>query len=189
MRRVEIRGMNTDRAKEILGWMSLQEVDWLAEQASKRSQVVEIGSYLGRSTRALADNTCGRVYAIDTWKNADRHPFGPPPVLCEEDWCWQGFLRNVRDLIPEKLEVRRRKSIDAAFELYREGKRFDMIFIDGSHEYGDVVSDIVVWEPLLAPGGLICGHDFTAKHPGVYEAVRNAYSGRFKVYDTIWYAA
>ena len=135
--------MKTERASEILGWMSLQELEWLAEKSAKYCQAVEIGSYLGRSTRALADNTCGRVYAIDTWRNADVHPFmRAPKHMLDPDWCWQGFLRNVKDLIPDRLEVRRRKSLDAALEFAGEDRKFDLIFIDGSHEYEDVKHDI-----------------------------------------------
>lgn len=183
--------MNIERAGEILGWMSHPELNWLAEQSSKRPNVVEIGSYLGRSTRVLADNSCGRVYAIDTWRDADSHPFmglsGRRGSL-EEDWMWYGFLRNVRDLIPAKLEVRRRKSLDAAVELAAEGKRFDLIFIDGGHEYEQVKADIEAWRPVLNTSGMMCGHDFTGKHPGVYRAVRELIPS-FKVFDTIWYAA
>lgn len=177
------------RAEELLGWMDPEELIWLGEQASKRSQVVEIGCFLGRSTRALADNAIGRVFAIDTWRDADRHPLmRTPAIMMEEDWCWQGFLRNVQDLIPDRLEVRRRKSLDAAQELAAEGKRFDLIFIDAAHDYQSVKDDIQAWKPLLNDGGLLCGHDFTGKHAGVLQAVREMVV-RFKVFDTIWYAA
>jgi predicted O-methyltransferase YrrM len=178
-----------ERATQVLGWMSHTELAWLAEQASKRSQVVEIGSYLGRSTRALADNSCGRVYAIDTWRNADVHPYmRVPPFMLGEDWCWNAFLRNVGDLIPDRLEVRRRQSAQAALEFAGEGRTFDLIFIDGAHDYQSVKEDIQAWRPLLKDGGLLCGHDFIAKHMGVVEAVREEVK-EFEVMDTIWCAA
>ena len=168
--------------------MSELELRWLAQQASKHANVVEIGSFLGRSTRALADNSCGRVYAIDTWRDAPPHILVPKRVNQEPDWCWQAFLYNVKDLIPDRLEVRRRKSMDAACELDAEGKQFDLIFIDGAHDYTSVASDILTWKLLLKEGGLLCGHDFNPQEPGLVKAVRELVPS-FKVFDTIWYAA
>ncbi len=181
--------LKLERAGEIIGWMSSVELAWLAEQASNRERVVEIGSFLGRSTRALADNASGRVFAIDTWRDADPHPLMERyRNRLHDGWCYEGFLNNVRDLIPSKLEVRRRKSLDAAKELAEEGKKFDLIFIDGAHDRDSVLADIEAWTPLLADGGLMAGHDFCGNHPGVYQAVRQAFQ-KITVVDTIWIAA
>lgn len=172
--------------------MGRQELDWLAEQAAAHESIVEIGCFLGRSTRAFADNTPGRIMAIDTWRDADAHPFvghrSRPDVWLSEDWLFEGFLHNVSDLIPDKLEVRRRKSLAAAQELAAEGKRFDLVFIDAAHDYENVKADILAWRPLLNPDGLLCGHDFTSKHPGVIQAVRELLPNK-QLVDTIWYAA
>ena len=59
--------LKLDKALSIPGWMTVTEFCWLAEQATKHLRIVEIGSYLGRSTRALADNTPGWVLAVDDW--------------------------------------------------------------------------------------------------------------------------
>jgi predicted O-methyltransferase YrrM len=37
---------------------------------------------------------------------------------------------------------------------------FDLIFIDGAHDYFSVVNDIRVSLRGLKPGGILCGHDF-----------------------------
>jgi hypothetical protein len=48
--------------------MSIGELRFLAEHANKSKVIIEAGSYLGRSTRALADNTTWScIHAVDPW--------------------------------------------------------------------------------------------------------------------------
>ena len=42
----------------------------------------------------------------------------------------------------------------------------EAIFVDGCHLYECVDSDLKIWLPKLAPGGLVCGHDFSPQWPG-----------------------
>ena len=84
-----------EKALAIDGWMSPAELQWLAEQAIKHYRIVEIGSHLGRSTRALADNTPGTVYAVDTW-------YGPMDIsipIWEREKIYDQFLANMNGLI------------------------------------------------------------------------------------------
>lgn len=55
-------------------------------------------------------------------------------------------------------------------------EQFDVIVLDGGHEYKQVRSDLSVWPDLLSPGGILFVHDYDAKdapihHPGVKQAV------------------
>ena len=38
----------------------------------------------------------------------------------------------------------------------------DIVFIDGNHEYDAVKSDLAHWYPLVASGGILCGHDYSS---------------------------
>lgn len=178
--------LKLDKALAIPGWMSIMELAWLAEQATKHSRIVEIGSYLGRSTRALADNTPGWVLAVDDWK-------GPRDAQHDKD-LFKKFNENMMDecydesFVPSE-NVRTLQCDHESVEPSQiEGNTngFDMIFLDGSHEYEDVKRDIGKWLPFLEKGGLICGHDFSDEYPSVQQAVKESFSS-FAAFDTIWF--
>lgn len=151
-----------DKALRIPGWMSLEELEWLADTANRYIKIVEIGSYLGRSTRAMADNTPGWVIAIDDWK-------GPRDVLLEDrSTLYEQFMQNMNGLIESgKVIALRQDHGQAPPERFVEAP--DMVFIDGSHEYADVKRDISFWKPKVVAGGMICGHD--VNFPGVKQAI------------------
>jgi predicted O-methyltransferase YrrM len=46
--------------------MADDELLWLARVARGCQRIVEVGSYQGRSTRALADHCPGVVFCVDT---------------------------------------------------------------------------------------------------------------------------
>ena len=164
--------MNLDAAKAITnGFMADDELKWLASAAMKHRRIVEIGSWTGRSTRALTDNTPGVVYAVDTWEGCPNGDL--KDILAEkgEEWAFEEFQRNMQGV--KNLRVFQMTSAAASVTL-RPFDPFDMIFIDGSHDYKSVRTDLVCWLPLLAVNGLICGHDYTLTRPhcaGVKQAV------------------
>jgi hypothetical protein len=158
------RNSNIGKAAQIDGWMSIPELSWLAAQASMHSRIYEIGSWKGRSTRALADNTHGFVWAVDTWQGSAEHQ-GMADL--EDDALFGAFKANVADLT-NVVDIRH-ESLMAAENVAETGPRPDMVFIDGSHDYENVKADIQAWKPLLMKDGLLCGHDYS--WPGVRQAV------------------
>src|SRR5579872_1226425 len=85
------------QAITINGWMLSTELEWLAEKAKRRKNIVEVGSWMGRSTRALADSTRGTVIAVDTWKGSDEDE--PRRILKgqPEGWLLREFCKNLSD--------------------------------------------------------------------------------------------
>jgi predicted O-methyltransferase YrrM len=180
-----------DRAVAIKdGWMSVQELEWLAEHASKHERIVEIGSWTGRSTRAIVDNTEGTVVAVDTWLGS-AGDLDDVIARLGKWWSFRRFHFNLADSF-DRISVMRMDSLAAALELTTKGQKFDMIFIDACHDYASVAADIKAWRTLLSPGGLICGHDFTPRWAGVMQAVRELIPD-FRLMDapstdrTIWW--
>jgi predicted O-methyltransferase YrrM len=165
--------IDISKALQINGWMNESiELPWLAEQASKHKMIAEVGSYLGRSTRAMADNTSGVIYAVDTWKGTladEKFPKEP-----HEGYFLDEFTKNLGDhLWNGTVKALRMTSLEAAAAFSGDGTRFGFIFIDGDHSYESVRNDILAWRPLLEKGGTISGHDFDiGGYPGVVQAVR-----------------
>ena len=194
--------INIDKAVSIDGWTDPAELVWLATQAQYHNNILEIGSWKGRSTRALADHTPGKVWAVDHWMgpNVDDYWTGPTSKEIWADYeqfyhevikygpemVLGQFTANLSDLLAnDKIVIVRMDSHEAAISLLPTHQGFfDMIFIDGDHSYKQIKSDILDCLPLLAPGGLFCGHDYT--WDGVRRAVEETLVG-FGVHYSIWY--
>lgn len=173
--------MNIDKALKIDGWMRPSELAWLAEAASNHQRICEVGSWMGRSTRALVDNTSGSVMAVDTWKGSDEQKHKDLLAGKPEDWLFRTFVDNIAGPYKAKavwalpvtsLEAAKIFTQDGLSQYYGREAKFDMIFLDASHDYDNVKADIAAWMPLLELGGLLCGHDFSSSWPGVVRAVR-----------------
>ena len=149
--------VNITVALGIRGFMSAPELEQLATWALRYYDILEIGSYMGRSTRALADNTGGTVMAIDDFNGLRENTDNPP----QED-IRGSFLRNLRDHI-----LSGKVTPIEANHSTRLPIRCDMCFIDGSHDYESVRRDIGNWSHAK----LLCGHDFDSIHPDVMRAV------------------
>jgi len=178
--------MNIDKALKINGWMYDVELGFLAEQAVKHAAIAEIGAWMGRTTRALADNTQGTVYAVDTWQGSAEH--GQFLKTKWANYLFEEFQRNLNDHIASgKVFPIREPSLEAAEKFAVMGMTFDMIFIDAAHDYVNVHADILAWQKLLSPRGLLCGHDFDAGRDGVVRAVKELVPGFEKGPGSIWY--
>ena len=143
--------------------MEPEELEWLAFEARRHRAIIEVGSYMGRSTRALGDNTLGKVWAVDNW-------YGPVEMdIPDRDKLYEKFRANVSDLLDKgTLNTVNGDSVLSS-RLFAD-QSADMVFIDASHDKDSVMNDIQAWARVLKPGGLLCGHD--AHLEGVKEARR-----------------
>lgn len=195
--------INIDRALTIPGWMGDEELHWLAEHASARhvKHVAEIGCWMGRTTVALAENCPnGTIYAVDTWEGSEEHvnELKDKP----KRWLADQFLFHVGDKLLHSKKVCPIQSDSVAAARWfqnvnnsmwwdnAEPLKFDMIFLDASHDYESVKADIQAWLPLLAPGGLLCGHDYKPTWDGVVRAVNELIPTAKKIdgdRNSIWF--
>jgi predicted O-methyltransferase YrrM len=165
------------RSLSIPGWMTETELYWLADQATRHHCIVEIGSYLGRSTYALAAHTPGIVIAIDDW-------LGPRDMKCDKE----NLLARFEDNLAPFLRTGKTLFFIANHRGWIPDTCPDMVFIDGDHRYENVKADILMWKEKMMPDGLLCGHDFDSC-PGVAQAVKELLPGYDIVKDCdIWVA-
>ena len=181
--------MNIARALDIPGYMNEPALRWLAERAAEHKVIVELGCFCGRSTRALADNTPGVVYAIDDWQGVRKTQWGERTPEMEEEGrrSFLSFCQNMQDhILSDKVVVLKMDHANLAYLDWDPTTPPDMVFIDGDHDYESVARDIRVWDEKLAPGGLICGDDYSWK--GVREALED-WSNLIKTVEgtELWY--
>lgn len=76
------------------------------------------------------------------------------------------------DLVVGEREAPGGGSLPAVVEL----ESLDLVFIDALHDHDSVKHDIELWWPLVRVGGVLAGHDFNHKWPGVERAVSEFFS-------------
>ena len=167
--------------KAIEGYMRWPELMFLYETAQKMDNVVEVGSWMGRSTDALLSGCKGTVTAVDTFAGSDDSGDATNWIAKEKD-IYAEFMKNVGHY--PNLEVMKMTS-EAAAGLIPD-KSVDCVFIDALHTYEGVKKDIELWRNK--PTKILCGHDFDERAwPGVCAAVRELLGEPHGVADSIWW--
>jgi beta-1,4-mannosyl-glycoprotein beta-1,4-N-acetylglucosaminyltransferase len=181
-----------NKARNCDGYMTDQELRWLGTEAQKRKVIIEIGSWHGRSSRALGDNLVqgGVIYCVDTWNGskAEQATNHGSAKWKDGDHAFYEFLQNNMDLIQQGKIIPLRMTSKNAADFFREKDiKADMIFIDAGHTYEEARDDIEEWKWLIKDDGIFCGHDYCA-WAGVNQAVEEKLSNFFVgAGTTIWY--
>ena len=126
--------------------------------------IVEIGSYKGRSTVAMAYACIGtkrKIYCIDTW---DGNDIDFPDRNFFEIWQ-QNLQKNGLYKYVVPLQGYSHQVLSQWIEL-TNGIKIDFIFIDGSHQFLDVLKDFEQSFPLVKENGWIAFHDVVPTWPG-----------------------
>ena len=126
--------------------------------------IIEIGSWEGRSTVAMANAAHPRqIHAVDTWLGS---PGEVSSGLAAERDVHAQFCANINTMTNGNVVVHRMGWRDFAVDF---DEPIALLFIDAEHTYREV-HDTIRWGwPLISAGGVICGDD--AHHPPVRQAV------------------
>ena len=141
--------------------------------------VVEIGSFLGRSTTAMAFACQGSkktIYAIDTFKgNSSDFIKGENNISWEGDDYLETFCQNLRanNLLDHVTPLQ-----GLSREIGKNwDKPIDFLFIDGSHVYEDVICDFELFGPWVKSGSFVALHDVQPQWEGPYKAWHDVVCG------------
>jgi hypothetical protein len=142
----------------------------------KRDLFIEVGGWKGELSRTMAC-VFKHVIVIDCW------PKDPAIDMPEKVSVRRVFLENIASYKNISL-----LSMDglAAAALFAD-KCADCVYIDDMHDYENMVPRLPAWERVIAPGGVIAGHDYSEKFPGVMQAVNERYGEPdMLLSDTTW---
>ncbi|MDA7926719.1 class I SAM-dependent methyltransferase [Verrucomicrobiales bacterium] len=136
--------------------------------------VVEIGSWQGRSTsflaRAVSDSSNGKFFAIDHFKGNVGKESEYVVGASDLSDLKENFQSNIARIgLAETVEVMDMDNVRAARELEECSVRF--LFIDGDHSYEGVKKDLQLFVPKLCPGAIIVFDDYSKNFPGLLVAV------------------
>lgn len=183
-------------------------------------EVLEVGSYEGQSARAWSAALVqhvplgGTVTCVDTWRTyhskADLES-GHFYMLMDSELASGGaferFCRNIRGAdLRAPISYLKGRLLEFVYRL--PSNHFDIVYLDASHYYADVVGDLLGAKVLVRDGGVICGDDLERQlvdvplaecreyanrdfiagyHPGVTLAVAEAFGPVF-VDGSVWAA-
>lgn len=175
---------------DIVGFLTEREGEWLFEQAADSEVIVEVGCYKGRSTDYLCRGLGNRgvVFTIDNFIGSkfanQQHHFEPAELNCLD------FQQNMKHWLKMGRVFLIEEDTKDAYDILRrllKHRKADMIFIDGEHDETSVRFDIMACKELLAPHGMLCGHDYSLNYPGVMQAVRALCPVWKRGADSIWH--
>lgn len=150
------------------GWLRFDEAAKLFDLAralpEDHALVVEIGSWLGKSSLVLAKGLSGKrnpeLHCIDPFNCAGDEVSAAnyQRLAAEGDLTLlERFNRNMeRGGVRDIVFVKQGFSHDFSGTFTHP---IDMLFIDGDHSYASVRRDFEEWSPKVKPGGILAFHD------------------------------
>lgn len=146
---------------DVEGWLTEGEGLLLANSARDKD-VLEIGAFKGRSTICMAQ-TAREVTVVDPFDARNTPKPGSTLREFSENICRYGVEKKINTLV----------RLSGSF---RTVCRFDLVFVDGDHEYEAVKKDIEWSIAHLKPGGLLAFHDYRSntEYEGTHDGVDRA---------------
>ncbi len=110
----------------------------------------EIGVEMGRYSEVLCRaNPNLKLILVDPWERYNGRS------QRKMDWFYEMAMQRLKSY---NVEFRRKRSLDAVKEV--PDRSLDFVYIDGLHDFDNVMMDIISWVPKVKIGGIVSGHDY-----------------------------
>ena len=140
------------------------------DRVGRLLSILEIGSYRGNS--ALLFEQYGYVVAVDLWDSASVRL--RDSELHGSQLSRRIFERNLKIAGLGRIFPIQGNSLEVLRIL--QGAQFDMVYVDGGHDYETCRADILLSWPMVRPGGVILIDDYeTCSYPTVIQAVNELF--------------
>jgi hypothetical protein len=166
-------GILPSESSDVYGWNSHWPIFEELIEKINPEVIIEVGTWLGASALNMCKtikklNLKTKIYCVDTWMGAEEFWTGAAHTSERNLKLKNGypqvyfdFLSNVvkheaQDII---IPVPNTSFIGSKILKYMQIKA-DLIYIDGSHVYEDVKSDIINYMDILKPNGVMFGDDY-----------------------------
>lgn len=129
------------------------------------SRYLEVGSYEGRSACFVIEHCAAQrdleIHCVDTWAGGVEHEAGAMPLV---EGRFDHNVQLARSRAAHAVDLQKHKALSstAMISLLAQGRTeyFDAIYIDGSHQAPDVLTDACLAFQLLKVGGLLIFDDY-----------------------------
>ena len=145
-------------------WFNHNHVKYMNRYLNDNTKtILELGSWVGYSTRWFCEK-CPKanILCIDHWKGSAEHSNFTNDQL---DSLYDAFVLSMWDYRNQIIPIRM-NTINGIKEVYDSGlsKEVEVIYIDASHQYEDVIVDIELCFNLF-PNAILVGDDYNWRNP------------------------
>lgn len=181
------------RDSNLNGWNSRHPKLSELIKETKPELILEIGTWLGASALFMAENCDAHILCLDTWLGAlEMWENQDDPERYKALRIENGYPTIFRDFMSNVISAGKQSQITPMPMPSSIGLRLlgkwnvtpDLIYIDGSHDYEDCLSDIKL-SFCLNPR-IVCGDDFHS-WPGVGRAVKKWIPDAHVNQDGFWW--
>jgi len=144
------------RWKKKHGWLSDATAKMLADNLPLNGYVVELGSWLGRSTRFILNHRPGiRIVCVDHWEGDEQTKQANPAM--HDGTLYDSFLYQCWDY-RERIAILKMQTTIGMMRVYTSGLKPLLIYVDASHDEDSVYADAYAACNLF-PRAVVVGDD------------------------------
>lgn len=154
-----------------------------ATRLGREPFVVELGTYIGQSAKAMAD-AGAVVFTVDNMEGSPHDGSIVRYAVYGKEDVAGALEQNLGDLLGSKVHRFVCDSVECAGQWK---KSIDMLYVDADHDYAPTKANIEAWLPHVREGGIVAGHDYDEQFPGTVKAVNEMFPEGVNVEGQVWW--